>query len=136
MKPANHFRPLQTPRWLQFFATLLVLVATSPLLEAGSLAKLTIQPEKGDRLGFFQLSWESTPDFVYRLQSTTDLGNNVNWLFGDAVVADGTNTTLEIKGRSIPENSVEFFRLVAQPEIFSLEPAWVDSSDTDRKSVV
>src|SRR3989442_85895 len=123
--------PLASPSastWAHcFLVTLLLTVASSPIARAGTLAKLTITPEKGDRAGFFLLSWDSTPDFVYRVQRSTDLGNNQNWLFGDAAIAESSRTSLEVKGGS----STEFYRLVAQPEVFSLEPTWVDSSDSN-----
>src|SRR5690242_8062134 len=69
---------------------------------AGQLGKLTITPEKGDQAQLFQLMWDSAPDTLYRVQRNTNsnslnLGNNVNWLFGDAVVADSTNAQVEIQ---------------------------------------
>ena len=94
---------------------------------AAQLGTLTIQPAKSDLGQVFQLSWDSVPDTLYRVQRSTDLGNNQNWFFGDAVLADSTNAHVEIHAGS----STEFFRLEAHSEIFSLEPAWVDSSDSN-----
>jgi len=71
--------------------------------QAGTLAKLTIQPEKGDKV---EVSFDSTPGMLYRLQRSTNInsvnqGNNQNWFFGDAVVADSTNTSVESTPRII-----------------------------------
>ena len=103
----------------------------TPLLllnaSAGQLAKLTIKPEKGDREGFSLLSWPSTPGLIYRVQKSTDLGNNVNWLFGDARVAESNVTQVEIPSGF----TAEFYRLMAMPEIFSVEPMWVDATDPE-----
>jgi YD repeat-containing protein len=90
---------------------------------ADTLAKLTIKPEMGERTGFFQLDWQSTPGFVYRLQKSTDLGNNQNWDFVGMHIAESNSTQVEILSRS----PAEFYRVAASPEIFSVEPTFVDS---------
>lgn len=100
---------------------------------ADSLPPLTLQRPVDESGPFSRLQWPAQPGVLYRLQTATNLaatGNHENWRFGDALVADSTNAVLEIRGRSIPNNSVEFYRLAGPPaEIFSVEPAWVDSSD-------
>ena len=97
--------------------------------QAGTLAKLTIQPEKGDKIDAINLTWDSRPGAVYRVQTTTNLGNSQSWQTVEPVVADGTNAHLEVLAPPGASNSAVFYRLQAQPEIFSLEPTFVDSSD-------
>lgn len=94
---------------------------------AGTLAKLTVKPEVGERTGFFQLDWPSTPGFVYRVQKSTDLGNNENWDFVGMQIAESNSTQVEILGRS----PAEFYRIAASPEIFSVEPTFVDSTESN-----
>jgi len=72
----------------------------------------------------FRLEWNSVSNATYRVQRSDSLGSNALWKAVDVVTPVGGASQLEIKGRSIPENSVEFFRLLLpQPEIFSVEPA-------------
>ena len=73
----------------------------------------------------FQLEWPARSNATYLVQSATNLASGT-WQTIDVVTPTNGAGILEIKGRSIPENSVEFFRLVLpQPQIFSVEPAVV-----------
>src|ERR1051325_11024923 len=77
----------------------------------------------------FQLQWTALSNATYLVQSTTDLSPLVTWNTIDIVTPTNGVGQYELKGRSIPENSVEFFRLVLpQPQIFSVEPAIVAPS--------
>jgi len=72
----------------------------------------------------FRLEWNAVSNATYLLQSRTNLGSGDSWRTVDAITPVSALGVCEIKGRSIPENSVEFFQLVLpQPEIFSVEPA-------------
>ncbi len=72
----------------------------------------------------FQLEWDAISNATYRIQRSGSIAPGVPWETVDLVTPVGGTGQREIKGRSIPENSVEFFRLVLpQPEIFSVEPA-------------
>src|SRR5687767_11271334 len=82
----------------RFIVAVAVFMAAVGSAGAGQLAKLSIQPAKSDLGEAFLLTWESVPDTLYRVQRSTDLGNNQNWLFGDAVIADSTNAQVEIHG--------------------------------------
>ena len=98
-------------------------------VRGGSLAKLTIQPEKSlTAETSYQLSWEAEPGVLYRVQTSTNVGKNSSWIFSDAVLADSTTARVEIPAAG---KSAQFFRLEAHPEIFSVEPTFVDSSNTN-----
>jgi YD repeat-containing protein len=72
----------------------------------------------------FQLQWTATPKAAYLVQSTTNLALAQSWRTVDVITPDTAQAQCTIKGRSIPENSIEFFRLVLpQPRIDSVEPA-------------
>jgi YD repeat-containing protein len=72
----------------------------------------------------FKLQWDAFPNATYLLQSRTNLGSGDSWRTVDAITPSTALGVCEIKGRSIPENSVEFFQLVLpQRQIFSVEPA-------------
>ncbi len=74
----------------------------------------------------FQLEWTALSNSTYLVQSATDLTGPVAWETIDAVTPTNGAGQYEIKSRSIPENSAEFFRLVLpQPQISSVEPAIV-----------
>lgn len=69
-----------------------------------------------------ELSWASQPGAVYKLQHRYSLGSDGAWETFEPVTAVSNVTSL--RGRSIPENSIEFFRLLLpEPEIFTIEPA-------------
>jgi YD repeat-containing protein len=73
-----------------------------------------------------QLEWSALSNANYLVQSAVDLTAPVAWKTVDVVKPTNSVGQYEIKGRSIPENSVEFFRLVLpQPQIFNVEPAIV-----------
>ncbi len=115
---------------------LLALLLAAFTISAVTLPPLTLERAQDESGPFSRLQWSSEPGFLYRLQTATGLsdngGNNENWNFGDALVADSTNTVLDIRGRSLPENSIEFYRLAGPAaEIFSVEPAWIDSGDSN-----
>lgn len=77
----------------------------------------------------FQLEWTALSNSTYLVQSATDLTSPVGWETLDAVTPTSGLGKYEIKGRSIPENSAQFFRLVLpQPQISSVEPAIVAPS--------
>lgn len=88
---------------------------------------LSLQPETGERSGFFLLSWETAADFVYRVQKSHSLGSATQWDSVDAVRGDAGQAQVEVKGGS----PAEFYRLAAGPEIMGIEPAWIDSSDPE-----
>jgi len=72
----------------------------------------------------FQLQWNAVPNANYLLQKTSSLAPGVPWETVDMLTPASSTGLTEIKGRSIPENSVEFYRLLLpQPEIFTVEPA-------------
>ena len=74
----------------------------------------------------FQLEWAAWSNATYLVQSATNLAAAGAWQTVDLATPTSSAGMLEIKGRSIPENSAEFFRLILpQPQIFSVEPAVV-----------
>ncbi len=110
---------------LILFAGLNCLSALS-LQAAAPPATVRLQNAGVDAEGLqtFRLEWNSVSNATYRVQRSDSLGSNALWKAVDVVTPVGGASQLEIKGRSIPENSVEFYRLLLpQPEIFSVEPA-------------
>ena len=74
------------------------------------------------------LSWDAVPGVLYTIQRSASVnggGNNLNWLFGNAVVAESTNAQVEV---SLTETS-QFFRVAAPVQITSVEPSFIDSSN-------
>jgi len=70
----------------------------------------------------FQLQWNAVPNANYLLQKTSSLAPGVPWETVDMLTPASSTGLTEIKGRSIPENSVEFYRLLLpQPEIFTVK---------------
>src|SRR5882757_7899088 len=60
----------------------------------------------------YQFQWTATPNATYLLQSTTNLAASNTWKTVDLVTSTNSQGLYEIKGRSIPENSVEYFRFI------------------------
>ncbi len=109
--------------------TLTLVLLPAPSLRAGaSGASGTIRYTGNDFEGrqSFQYEWTALSNATYLVQSATDLTSPDAWQTVDAVTPTNDAGQYEIKGRSIPENSAEFFRLVLpQPRISSVEPAIV-----------
>ena len=114
--------------WIYRADALFVIAAISGMLclgsdaKAGTLAKLTIKPEKGDEISASTLSWESTPGFIYKIQRSSDLSH---WTAVDSKVAVSNCTAVELVGGP----QTEFYRLAAATEIFTVEPSWINSAD-------
>ena len=107
---------------LPLLGALLGLVLALP----AAATSLHIAPTGNDTEGLqtFRLEWDAKSNATYRVQSASDLTSVVAWKTVDVATPANGAGRYDIKGRSIPENSVEFFRLVLpQPEIFSVEPA-------------
>lgn len=77
------------------------------------------------------ISWNSIPGVLYTIQSSTNVsengGNNENWIFGSALVADSTNSRVEFRVTAAPQ----FFRIAAPAQITGVEPTFVDASNTN-----
>src|SRR5450759_5192741 len=104
--------------------TMVALLATavSGAVE-GAVATFRYSGTDLEGLPSFQLGWIAKSNATYLVQSATNLAADA-WRTVAAVTPADAAGQYEIKGRSIPENSREFFRLVLpQPEIFSVEPA-------------
>src|SRR6266571_4649628 len=109
-----------------FLLVLLLFSSALAVLADASATSVSIRFTGQDFEGrtTFQLGWNAVSNATYQVQKTSSLAPGAPWETVDIVTPAGTTGQLEIKGRSIPENSVEFWRLVLpQPEIFSVEPA-------------
>src|SRR5687767_11479240 len=77
-----------------------------------------------ERSPTYRLEWDSVSNATYRVQQSASLGTGALWKTVDIVTSVGGVSQYEIKGRSIPENSIEFYRLLLpQPAIIAVEPA-------------
>jgi len=80
----------------------------------------------------FQLEWNAVSNANYLVQKTGSLATGTPWETVDIVMPSGATGQTEIKGRSIPENSVEFYRLLLpQPESAKLSSATAASCALD-----
>ncbi|MDQ6630889.1 MAG: DUF1987 domain-containing protein [Verrucomicrobiota bacterium] len=112
-------------RLVVLFASLIFLPTLNLQAEAPPTS-VRIQNTGVDAEGMrtFRLEWNSVSNATYRVQKSGSLGPGALWKNLEAITPVGGTLQYEIKGRSIPENSIEFYRLVLpQPEIFSVEPA-------------
>jgi YD repeat-containing protein len=129
---------MRTNRWLSVSSTFTALTALAALLLSIPIALAAAPPTAlrvtGGSPDFegrqtFELQWTALSNATYLVQFATDLTPPVAWDTVDIVTPTNGVGQFEIKGRSIPENSVEFFRLVLpQPQISSVEPAIVTPS--------
>ncbi|HWH69024.1 MAG TPA: DUF6531 domain-containing protein, partial [Candidatus Sulfotelmatobacter sp.] len=94
------------------------------------LGRLQLTPGTGPQAGAHLLNWEAIPGAVYHVQRATNLSGG-GWRTLEPYVSESPRAQLQIQGRSIPENSVEFFRLLARPELSGVEPGFVDASDPE-----
>ena len=77
-----------------------------------------------ERLPTYRLEWNGVSNATYRVLRSGGLGSGAPWQTLDVVTPASQNGQYLIQGRSIPENSVEFFRLqLPQLEIITVEPA-------------
>ncbi len=109
---------------------LLFSVASSGLAEALPSLQLSItDPTPANEYTRSpELTWVGVPGVVYRVQSTTNLTAAASWVTVEAVTA--TTTPIRWTAPEVIKDS-RYYRLQAQPEIISLEPSFVDASDTN-----
>ena len=111
-----------------FFAFALVLLPAVGLYADSPATALHITNTGRDTEGLptYQLDWDAVSNATYLVQSATNLTAANPWHTLDALTPTNGSGVLEIKGRSIPENSVAYFRLVLPtPRIVAVEPAIV-----------
>jgi len=75
-----------------------------------------------------QLEWTAQPGVVYWLQSSTNPADTASWVTVEPV--ESKSFPVRWEGPEL-DAITRYYRLQAQPEIFSLEPSFIDSSDTN-----
>src|SRR4051812_32412964 len=112
---------MRTNRWLPVSCAFTMLIALAVML-LSTLSLRAEAPPTALHVSYsgtdfegrksFQLEWTALSNAMYLVQSAADLTSPVAWKTLDAVTPTNGVGQYEIKGRSIPENSVEFFRLI------------------------
>src|SRR5262249_11449692 len=75
-----------------------------------------------------QLSWDAIPGINYHIQSSTNIGDPAAWTTVDLV--EPTATTARWLAPE-PIRDSRYYRILTHPQIFSVEPSFIDSSDPD-----
>jgi YD repeat-containing protein len=124
MNPASLFSaaPAIVKRLIVIFAALTTLNLQADAPPTNVRMQNTGLDTEGART--FRIEWDAVSNATYHVQRAGSLMPSTSWENMDLIRPVGGTGFLEIKGRSIPENSVEFFRLVLpQPAISAVEPA-------------
>jgi YD repeat-containing protein len=74
------------------------------------------------------LVWNAQRDSIYKVQSALTLGTAPTWITEDIVISSSNGPAQWMAPESL--GTTKFYRLVLpQPEVFSVEPTFIDSSD-------
>jgi YD repeat-containing protein len=82
--------------------------------------------------GDLRLVWDSVPDALYRVQTTTNISDPTSWQTLDVVTTSSNKASYGVSSRLAPAaqpRAAQFYRLVVpQPQILGVEPSFVSSS--------
>src|ERR1043166_593606 len=129
--PKSHFTMKSTPlQHCTCIAT--ILLGTFVCLSAPAVPslRLEISPPTGanEYTRGASIEWDGQRDVTYKIQSATTLGDASVWKTEDIVMSSSNGPVRWMAPEAL--STAKYYRLVLpQPEIFSVEPTFIDSSD-------
>ncbi|NOS70016.1 MAG: hypothetical protein HOP33_08800, partial [Verrucomicrobia bacterium] len=115
---------------LPCLATLLWLALTLPAAATSLQLGFTVPSSFNESNRQAVLEWNAEPEKTYLVQSADDLSPGTQWKTEEPVRASTNGPIKWMAPEVIRER--KFYRLILpQPEVFSVEPAFIDSSDSN-----
>ena len=108
------------------------LIIAAAIPAAAQSAHLSFTQNATGLPGDLTLAWDSVPDALYRVQTTTNITDPTSWQTLDVITASSNSASYGVSSSplaSVQARAVQFYRLVLpQPQLLSVEPSFVSSS--------